>query len=265
MRNKSLKNRKIIITGASSGIGKEMAIIAASRGAVPILLARSLDKLQMIQRHIHHDYDIVPDIHSLDVSDSDAVRLVFNEMIEKHKDIDALINNAGFGVFDYFSEASPDDIKRMFEVNVIGLMVCTRMLVPYMLKRNRGHIINVASIAGKLATPKSTVYAASKHAVLGFTNGLRMELAKTNIHVTAVNPGPIRTNFFDIADPSGQYIANVSRYIVEPEQVAKRVVNVIGTNTREVNIPWTMNAGARLYQFFPRLVEKAAANLLNKK
>ncbi|MFC7394775.1 SDR family NAD(P)-dependent oxidoreductase [Scopulibacillus cellulosilyticus] len=265
MSNPSLKNQIIIITGASSGIGKQMAIAAARKGAFLILMARSLDKLQIIQKDINDNYGVEAEVHAIDVSDTNAVQHVFSKIFNHHGHIDALINNAGFGVFDYFAEADPNDIKKMFEVNVIGLMNCTRMVVPYMLKSNKGHIINVASIAGKLATPKSTVYSASKHAVLGFTNGLRMELAGTNIHVTAVNPGPIRTNFFDIADPSGQYIANVGRFMVEPEKVAHKVVDIIGTNTREVNIPWTMSTGARLYQIFPRLVEKIAGNLLSKK
>ena len=100
----------------------------------------------------------------------------------------------------------------------------------YMLKENKGHIINIASQAGKLATPKSSGYSASKHAVLGFTNSLRMELAKTDIYVTAVNPGPIQTNFFSIADQSGNY-----------EKSAEKTVNIIGKPKREVNLPKWMN------------------------
>lgn len=134
-----------------------------------------------------------------------------------------------------------------------------------MIERNAGQIINVASLAGKVSTPKSTVYSASKHAVLGFTNGLRMELEGTNVHVTAVNPGPIKTNFFDIADPEGNYASKMERMILDPDYVASQVVNVIGKNKREVNLPFSLSLGARLYQWFPRLSEVIAGRFFKMK
>ena len=100
-----------------------------------------------------------------------------------------------------------------------------------------GHIINIASQAGKIATPKSSVYSATKHAVLGYTNSLRMELSDFQIKVTAVNPGPIGTDFFTIADESGTYAKSVQRYILKPEYVAKKVVDAMLTSTREINLP----------------------------
>ena len=108
--------------------------------------------------------------------------------------IDILVNNAGFGIFKTFEDASMDEVKDMFQVNVFGLVACTKAVLPYMVNKNEGHIINIASLAGKLQ-PEISAYAATKHAVLGFTNSLRMELANTDIYVTAINPGPIDTNF----------------------------------------------------------------------
>lgn len=134
-----------------------------------------------------------------------------------------------------------------------------------MKNRRSGHIINIASQAGKIATPKSSVYAATKHAVLGFTDSLRMEAEQHGIFVTAVNPGPIRTNFFHIADQSGEYVKNVERWMLSPEKVAKRVVSIMMTPTREVNMPRWMNIGSQLYRLFPSVVEKVGKRAFFKK
>lgn len=156
-------------------------------------------------------------------------------------------------------------MKGMFNVNVIGLMVCTRMVLPKMREQRSGHIINIASQAGKIATPKSSVYAATKHAVLGYTNSLRMELADYNVYVTAVNPGPIATNFFQIADEKGTYVKNVKRIMLQPEYVAKKVVDKIFTPAREINLPRWMNAGSIIYTLFPRLFERLGKKAFNQK
>ncbi len=118
------------------------------------------------------------------------------------------MNNAGYGIFAEAEKVEFVDVEGMFAVNVVGLIACTQEVIPFMCKRGSGHIINVASQAGKLATPKSSIYSSTKHAVLGYTNSLRMEMAQRGVFVTAVNPGPIRTEFFQIADPGGSYLQN---------------------------------------------------------
>jgi len=153
----------------------------------------------------------------------------------------------------------------MFSVNVIGLIACTSMVLPAMRQQQSGHIINIASQAGKIATPKSSVYSATKHAVLGYTNSLRMELSDFNITVTAVNPGPIDTNFFTIADENGTYVKSVKRYMLKPDYVAKKVVDSMLTSTREINLPQWMNLGSIMFALFPRLFEKVGKRALNKK
>lgn len=265
MSGQRLKDQVIIITGASGGLGEEMAKRAAKDGAKPILIARSADKLAKIQAEILAEYKIEAPVYVLDVSRREQIIEVFERILEAFPVIDVLVNNAGFGVFDYFHEASLEDMSGMFEVNVLGLMACTRLIVPGMIEKRHGHIINIASIAGKLATPKSTIYSATKHAVLGFTNGLRMELSEHNVQVTAVNPGPIQTDFFNRADPEGSYVQNVYSFMIQPGYVADKVIRAIGTNKREINLPWTMSTGAKLYQLFPWLVEMAAGSFLRKK
>ncbi|NEU30803.1 SDR family oxidoreductase [bacterium LRH843] len=260
-----LENKIIVISGASSGIGKLIAIKAANMGATVVLLARSTEKLHEVCDMIRDSTTANCIYYELDVSDFKQVTKVFNDLRKKVGPIDILVNNAGFGVFDSFVDARFEDIEEMFEVNVLGLMACTKEVLPSMLKRNSGHIINIASQAGKLATPKSSGYAATKHAVLGFTNSLRMELSQTNVYVSAVNPGPIETDFFKIADKSGNYVKNVKKYMLRPDNVAEQIVKLMIHPKRELNLPKWMNMGSVLHNLFPYISEKLIGNLLNKK
>jgi short-subunit dehydrogenase len=260
-----LQGKIIAITGASSGIGEQLAMQTAKLGATPVLIARSEGKLKQLRDNIVTQYSVPCFYYVLDVSREDMVEQVFSRIYDEAGDIDILINNAGFGVFKTFEDATMQEVKSMFNVNVFGLVACTKAVLPQMKKKNSGHIINVASLAGKIATPKSSAYAATKHAVLGFTNSLRMELAETNIHVTAVNPGPIQTNFFNIADESGTYVKNVGRYMLKSEYVAAQIIKAIHTKKREVNLPRWMSIGPIIFALLPRLFEDVTGKALNKK
>ncbi|MFT8321998.1 MAG: SDR family oxidoreductase [Bacillus sp. (in: firmicutes)] len=261
----TLKDKNIVITGASSGIGEKIAQNVASLGARPILLARSADKLQQICEEINQTLNAKAIYFPLDVGNPNEIRTVFHQIYAEVGFIDILLNNAGFGVFDYLNEASFEDIEKMFQVNVLGLIACTKEVLPTMLEQNSGHIINTASIAGKLATAKSSGYSATKHAVLGFTNSLRMELAKTNISISAVNPGPIATNFFAIADKSGNYVKNVEKYMLTADEVAHEVTKLMMKPKREINLPNWMNWGNKLYQLFPKTADKVMGKMFDKK
>lgn len=265
MSKQKLKGKIVVITGASSGVGREIALMFAEKEAVPLLIARSGDKLDSLKRTIFDRFRIAAQSYVLDVGRTEDVKKVFEQILIDFGRVDVLVNCAGFGVFDYFSEVKMEDIKEMFAVNAIGLLACTKMVVPQMIRRRSGHIVNIASIAGKMATPKSTVYSATKHAVLGFSDGLRTELADQGVSVTAVNPGPIRTPFFEIADPGGNYVKSVGRFMLEPSFVARKVVGAVEKNKREVNLPWYMGAGATFYRIFPRFVEWAAKPWLKLK
>lgn len=261
----NLKGKNIVITGASGGIGAEVAKLCADQGANLVLLARTMDKLQKLKHDLEGNSHAKVDIFQLDVSDTDKVKEIFTQVLETIQHVDILVNNAGFGIFRTAHEATIEEIKGMFSVNVVGLMACTSMVLPGMRKRRSGHIINIASQAGKIATPKSSVYSATKHAVLGYTNALRMELADDNVHVTAVNPGPIATNFFTIADEKGTYVQNVQRFMLQPEYVAKKIVNAMHTRPREVNLPRWMNMGSVIHTLFPSLFERIGKRAFNQK
>jgi uncharacterized protein len=261
----SLQGKNIVITGASGGIGAEIAKLCAARGANLVLLARSVDKLEQLKKDLESRYSIKVYVHRLDVSDTNEVESVFQMIFKEITTIDVLVNNAGFGVFREAHEATIEEMKSMFEVNVVGLMACTSMVLPKMRERRFGHIINIASQAGKIATPKSSVYSATKHAVLGYSNSLRMELDDHQVFVTTVNPGPIATNFFNIADEKGTYVKNVQRFMLKPEYVAETVVNAMLTKTREINLPRWMNLGSVVYTLFPRAFERIGRKAFNQK
>ncbi|MDV2884138.1 SDR family oxidoreductase [Alkalihalophilus pseudofirmus] len=259
-----LENKVLWITGASSGLGRQLAIDAAAAGAVLVLLARNEAKLKEVQQVIQETSGRAH-IYTLDISKTEDIEASVKNIFEKVQRVDILINNAGFGVFDYADRMNSADTKEMFDVNVLGLIEMTRAVLPLMKEANQGHIINVASQAAKLATPKSSVYAATKHAVLGYTNALRLELEDTSLHVTAVNPGPIRTPFFDRADEDGSYVANIEKFMLTPEYVSKEILKMIEKPKREINLPKWMGFGSKLYQLMPGVVEKLAGSKLRQK
>ncbi|SER47435.1 SDR family NAD(P)-dependent oxidoreductase [Salipaludibacillus aurantiacus] len=262
---KSLHNERVIITGASSGIGKEMAIEVAARGGEPVLLARSVDKLEHLSRHIYENTGVKAPYYKLDVTSSTAIKSTFNHIFKEAAKPTTLINNAGFAIFDYAENATEKDIEDMFRVNVFGTIACTQAAIPYMKENNYGQVIFIASLAGKMATPKASVYSATKHAVLGFANALRMEMKETPVHVSVVNPGPVRTNFFQTADSTGDYEKNVEKMMLEPDYVSSKIVKLVVKPKREINLPGWMGTGAKLYQLFPGVVEKLAGKRLNRK
>jgi short-subunit dehydrogenase len=147
----------------------------------------------------------------------------------------------------------------------MGIVRCAKAVLPFMKQQGGGHIINIASMAGKLSTPKTSGYAATKHAVLGLTNAMRSELAPLGIAVSAVNPGPIDTPFLQAADPEGTYADNVRGYMLTPVKVAEAILKVIERRTPEVDLPLSAAVGIRIYGLFPRLADRLAGRWLNRK
>lgn len=263
--NDRLSGKNIIITGASSGIGERVAVRAAKAGAVPILLARSEDKLRELASRIRGQTGIEALWYPCDLALPESVHEVYQHVVAQVHQVDALINNAGFGVFERVEDTSMEAFRSMFEVNVLGLIQSVKEVLPVMKDREGGHIVNIASQAGKISTPKSAGYASTKHAVLGFTNALRMEVEGDGIEVTAVNLGPVRTNFFETADPKGTYKKSVERYMLDPDDVAQQVISHLFTSKREINIPGWMELGAKAYQLAPGVMEKILGNQFKKK
>jgi short-subunit dehydrogenase len=257
----SLQGKVVLITGASSGIGALVARLLSQCGAIPVLTARSHAKLLEVSATIHGEHAV----YVMDVTSEEQIREVVSQVQQRYGKIDVLLNNAGYGEFVPFSEATLSHFEQMMDVNYMGTVRCTHAVLPYMLQSGTGHIVNVASIAGKLATAKSTGYSATKHAVLGLTNALRQELRHTGIKVSAVNPGPIDTPFFNRADPEGTYVRNIRWFMMSPDKVAKAIVNVIERRKPERDLPLLAAVGVRLVLLFPRLSDALFGRFMNKK
>lgn len=256
-----LKDKIVVITGASSGIGAITAQMLSKRGAIPILLARSEDKLKETAAGIPGVFGLF----TCDVTDEEQVSRVFSEILRGYGRIDILLNNAGYGKFASFTEMESHEFDDMMDVNYMGIVRCTKAVVPHMLERGSGQIVNIASMAGKIGTARAVAYTATKHAVLGFTNALRQELRKSGIIVSAVNPGPIATDFFKTADPTGNYEKSVARMMMTPEHVSSKIVKMMEKGKEETDLPGFAALGIRLYGLFPRLADKLTYNAMNRK
>ncbi|MFS0751510.1 SDR family NAD(P)-dependent oxidoreductase [Oceanobacillus sp. 1P07AA] len=264
--NQRLIDKKIIITGASSGIGEMLAKKIASQGGFPILLARSRDKLLSIQNEIDQLYNQKSAIYLVDLTDRNKIENLIPTIINENKQIDGLINNAGVGVFDSIEDMNYDDLLEMFQLNVFAGIHLSKSILPYFRKTNAStQIVNIVSQAAKISTPKSAGYASSKQAMLGFTNVLRLECKMSSVNVMAVNLGPVRTNFFDRADKDGTYKQNVEKYMLDPEQVANKIVTHLFTNKREINMPWWMELGSIFYRLIPGSIETILRKQFDKK
>lgn len=266
MKKMELKDKVILVTGGSAGLGAEICYAAAAKGAIVVTCARRINLIGKVKERCEEISGKSAYAFQLDVADPESMAACLEKVAAEVGPVDILVNNAGFGIFENFADFNPKDITRMFEVNVLGMMVLTQQVVIQMLEDKRcGHVINIASMAGKMATPKSTVYSATKFAVLGFSNALRLELKPANIHVTTVNPGPIQTEFFDKADPSGQYLASLGNHVLDPKKLAAQIVRSMKHPVREINRPGYMEVAARFYTLFPAIGDFLAGGIFNKK
>lgn len=260
-----LAGKVVLITGASSGLGEQMAYESARQGASLILCARRSDRLKDVSDKCRELTQAEVSYYLLDLANPENIEEISTQIARDHTKIDILVNNAGFGLFELFSVIEQKTIEEMFQVNVLGLMAFTRNIMKNMGKNNKGHIINIASQGGKMATAKSTIYSATKAAVIAFSNALRLELVKKNIQVTTVNPGPIKTDFFDQADPTGNYLQSVEGISLDSVILSKKIVNAFGKKKREINAPFIMEVASKMYTLFPSIGDILSLSLFNKK
>ncbi len=191
-----MKNKIIFITGASSGFGKSCAELFAKKGSKLIIAARRKERLNALSKMLELKYKTETKVLELDVRNRREVERTIKNLPEKWKNIDVLVNNAGLSRgLDKLHEGSIQDWEEMIDTNIKGLLYVSRAIIPLMLKRDSGHIINIGSIAGHEVYPKGNVYCATKHAVNAITQGMRLDLNGTNIRVTTIDPGLAETEF----------------------------------------------------------------------
>lgn len=249
-----LQGSRILLTGAGSGIGRSLALKLARKGASLALVGRNEARLQALVSEIRANggraYPVV-----FDISRPEGQEEVVDEVIRNLGGMDILVNNAGVMSFCEFSSQSPEDMERLVRTNITGPMLLTRAVLPHLLSRNSGKIVNVGSTFGTIGFGHFTVYSATKFAMRGFSEALRRELDHTRIGVAYVAPRATKTalntdNVVELNRETG--IA-----MDEPEAVAAEIVTAIEQDARECYIGWPEKFFARLNGLFPRLVDNA--------
>lgn len=191
-----MKGKIVLITGASSGIGEGCARKFASEGADLLLNARNMAKLEELKKELETTYGVRVHLLPFDVRDRKVAAQALETLPTECKNIDVLINNAGLVIgVDKEFEGNLDEWDIMIDTNIRALLSMTRMVVPGMVERGRGHVINIGSIAGDAAYPGGSVYCATKAAVKALSDGLRIDLVDTPLRVTNIKPGMVETNF----------------------------------------------------------------------
>ena len=196
LRQKMKNSKTVLITGATSGIGLACAYRFAHEGNRVIITGRRVGRLNKLENELIEKYDV--DVLSLnfDVRNKEEVFNNISSLPDGWKDIDILINNAGLAVgFNTIQEGDIDDWERMIDTNIKGLLYVTRAVLPGMVSRKRGHVINIGSIAGKEVYPNGNVYCATKHAVDALTKAIRIDTVEAGIKVTQISPGAVETEF----------------------------------------------------------------------
>lgn len=253
----TLHGKVVLITGASSGFGKDAARLFAAEGCKVVLAARRLEKLQSLAAEIQEQGGEAIAI-PVDVNQSAEIEVMVQSVLDLYGQIDILFNNAGFGAVDWFENLEPErHIETLIRVNLIGTMLVTRAVLPDMLDRGSGHIINMASVAGLIASPLISTYSASKYGVRAFTDSLRREVAPLGIKVSGIYPGPAETEFGTHLKQkrTREKINRIIDLRLTSEYVARRVVDLAKRPRRSLVIPWWFRIITTFDTIFPVVVD----------
>lgn len=258
----------VVITGASTGIGVEASLYFFERGWNTIATLRHPEK----RRTLLHERGL-PDLLHLDVTDPASIQPVIQYALDKYQKIDVLVNNAGYAVFGPFEAVSQQQLTRQFDTNVFGLMEITRQILPVFRQQKRGVLINVASMGGRIGFPLYSLYNATKWAVEGFTESLQYELKPLNIKVKLIEPGVIKTDFYERsldttdnigwAEPYGAIIQRGKKWDAEfamrkgtePKEVAKVIYKAATDKTNRLR--YIVGSDARQVSFIRRILPES--------
>lgn len=237
----------VFITGASSGIGKETAKLFQTKNWKVAATMRSPERAE--------DLQTIADVEcvQLDVTKPETIEAAFAATLERFGRIDAVVNNAGYGLLGPFEAAGDGQIRRQFEANVFGLMNVCREVIPYFRENKRGHIVNISSLGGRTAFPFSSLYNSTKFAVEGFSESLQYELEPFNIKIKIIEPGPIKTDFYgrseEIARKGGlaaydsrfegflEFMKKGSENAPDGSAVAQVIYNAVTDGTNRLRYP----------------------------
>jgi NAD(P)-dependent dehydrogenase (short-subunit alcohol dehydrogenase family) len=200
MENKRSQQGKVaVVTGSSSGIGFETSLLLARKGFYTYATMRNLNKSQKINDVVEKE-NLPLKVLQLDVTDDKSVKDAIRQITDESSRIDVLVNNAGYGVMGAVEDLSLDQFKSQFETNFFGVIRVTKEVIPIMRNQGNGNIINVSSIGGKIGLPLNSAYISSKFAIEGLSESMRYELEQFGIDVILIEPGVVKTNFFENVD-----------------------------------------------------------------
>ncbi|MEX6687780.1 3-ketoacyl-ACP reductase [Danxiaibacter flavus] len=223
----SIKGKVALVTGAGKGIGRSVAIALAKEGVNVGLLARTASDLEQLKEELK-DTGIKISIAMADVGDRTAVENAVNKIQQELGSIDILINNAGVGKFGKFLELAPEDWENIMRINVLGVYYVTRAVLPGMIEKQAGDIINISSSAGQRGAASTSAYSASKFALMGLTESLMQEVRKQNIRVSALTPSTVAT---ELSKTLNLTDGNPDR-VMQPEDIAEIIIAQLKLNRR---------------------------------
>lgn len=230
IRNRDRQTPVAVITGATKGIGRAVTDALAARHWRIGCIARSRPDLEALQSELGAGIEIAP----ADVGDRDGVEAAIKSLTSSLGTVDVLVNNAGVGLYGPVVDLDPDEAERIMRINYLGTVYATCAVLPAMVARHSGQIVNVASIAGRLGAPLEAAYSASKFAVVGFSEALQVEVAPFGVKVSLVNPGPVDTEFFEAR---GHLYERSSPRPVPAADVATAVLAAIDRGRFETVVP----------------------------
>lgn len=252
----------VLVTGASSGIGMELAKVFAKNGHNLVLLARGRKALEALAQELQTKFKVSAQVLEADLSDSQGPGKVAQELTVRNLHIDVLVNNAGFGLMGPHAEIDNQRQLDMIQVNVTSLVNLTRLLLPGMLSRNTGGVLNVASSAAFQAGPNMAIYYATKAFVLSYTEALHEEVGATQLHVTCLCPGPTNTGFVAAAGMEG---VTLFKFGVQSSEDVARVGFAAFQKNQAIAISGIKNIVlALLVKLSPRFVTRKIAQALNQ-
>jgi NAD(P)-dependent dehydrogenase (short-subunit alcohol dehydrogenase family) len=243
--------RVAVVTGASSGIGAEIARLLAARGDLCILLARRADRLKELAEEIGAEAE------PCDVSDRLAVESVAARILERHPGLDVLVNNAGIPGRTRFLDGDPDVIERLIRINYLGAVWCLRAFLPGLRAAVPSDLVNIVSVSGVVAGPPSGPYSASKHAQLAFSRTAAAELRGEGIRVHTVKPGFTETEGF----PQSWLPRRVQRVVIRPQDVAAHVLHSLEAGRGETTVPWYYGPVAPLQDAMPNVFTRVLSRM----
>jgi short-subunit dehydrogenase len=255
---RDLAGLRVLVTGASQGIGKAIAFHAAQRVMRVIAAARNWDLLVQLQQEVKATGQML-EIVQADVATPEGREAMVAAATDRFNGLDVLINNAGIGATGHFAESSPEVLRAIMETNFFGTVETTRAFLPLLAQGTTPAVVNVSSILGRRAIPGRSLYSASKFAVEGWTQAIRAEFARFGIDVITVNPGLTQTNFSqNMLERNAKQSLDHMRGMT-PDQVARATLNALAAGKTVVNL--TLQGKALLFanRFLPGLVDRIAA------